>query len=54
MMELVVDGRNTLGEGIIWDARGQRLFWTDIEGSGLWSHAPATGALQRWPLPERL
>ena len=51
MMELVVDGRNTLGEGIIWDARGQRLFWTDIEGSELWSHAPATGALQRWPLP---
>ena len=54
MMELVVDGRNTLGEGIIWDDRGGRLFWTDIEGSELWSHAPATGALQRWPLPERL
>jgi L-arabinonolactonase len=54
MMELVVDGRNTLGEGIIWDDRGGRLFWTDIESSELWSHVPATGALQRWPLPERL
>jgi L-arabinonolactonase len=54
MMELVVDGRNILGEGIVWDDKGARLFWTDIEGSELWSHAPATGALQRWPLPERL
>ncbi|MFJ1470851.1 SMP-30/gluconolactonase/LRE family protein [Massilia orientalis] len=54
MMELAVDGRNVLGEGIIWDDKGARLFWTDIESSELWSHAPATGALQRWPLPERL
>jgi L-arabinonolactonase len=54
MMELAVDGRHVLGEGIIWDDKGARLFWTDIERSELWSHAPATGALQRWPLPERL
>lgn len=54
MMELVVDGRHVLGEGIVWDDRAQRLFWTDIESSELWAHVPATGALQRWPLPERL
>src|ERR1044072_4713410 len=54
MMELAVDGRNVLGEGIIWDDKGARLFWTDIESSELWSHAPATAALQRWPRPERL
>jgi L-arabinonolactonase len=54
MMQLVVDGRHTLGEGIVWDDRGGRLFWTDIEGGALWAHVPATGALQRWPLPERL
>jgi len=53
MMELVVDGRHVLGEGIIWDERTGRLFWTDIERSELWSHVPG-GALQRWPLPERL
>jgi L-arabinonolactonase len=47
MMELVVDGRNILGEGIVWDDKGARLFWTDIEGSELWAHAPATGALVR-------
>jgi L-arabinonolactonase len=54
MMELVVDGRHVLGEGIVWDDRTARLFWTDIESSELWAHTPATGALQRWPLPERL
>lgn len=58
MMDLVVDGRHVLGEGIVWDDRkghgDGRLFWTDIESSELWAHVPATGALQRWPLPERL
>jgi len=54
MMELVVDGRHTLGEGIIWNERAGRLLWTDIEASALWSHEPAGGALRRWPLPERL
>jgi L-arabinonolactonase len=54
MMELAVDGRHVLGEGIIWNERTGRLLWTDIESSELWSHDPASGALQRWPLPERL
>jgi L-arabinonolactonase len=54
MMELVVDGRHLLGEGIIWNERSGRLLWTDIERSELWSHDPASGAHERWPLPERL
>jgi L-arabinonolactonase len=54
MMELVVDGRHVLGEGIVWNERSGRLLWTDIESSELWSHDPQSGALERWPLPERL
>ena len=54
MMQLVVDGRNVLGEGIIWNERSGRLLWTDIESSELWSHDPGSGLLERWPLPERL
>jgi L-arabinonolactonase len=54
MMQLVVDGRHVLGEGIIWNDRTGRLLWTDIERSELWSHDPASGLLKRWPLPERL
>ena len=53
-MQLIVDGHNKLGEGIVWDERGRRLLWTDIEGSVLWAFTPVGGALQRWPLPERL
>jgi L-arabinonolactonase len=54
MMQLAVDGRHVLGEGIIWNERSGRLLWTDIQRSELWSHDPASGVLERWPLPERL
>ena len=54
MMELLVDARNILGEGILWNERRGRLFWTDIEASELWSCDADGGALRRWPLPERL
>jgi L-arabinonolactonase len=54
MMELIVDGKHVLGEGIVWDTRAARLFWTDIERSQLWSLQPDGGALRHWPLPERL
>jgi L-arabinonolactonase len=54
MMEPVLDAHNTLGEGILWNDLTSRLFWTDIESSELWSLHPATGSVQRWPLPERL
>ncbi|MFK3738355.1 SMP-30/gluconolactonase/LRE family protein [Massilia sp. TN1-12] len=54
MMELILDARNTLGEGILWDDRRQRLLWTDIEGSELWSYVPETGFAKRWVLRERL
>jgi L-arabinonolactonase len=53
-MELLVDARNTLGEGILWNERTGTLLWTDIESSTLWSHVPATGRTTQRPLPERL
>lgn len=31
MMECLVDCRNTLGEGCIWDPRDECVYWTDIE-----------------------
>ena len=51
---LAVDSRCQLGEGIVWDARTQRLYWTDILSSRLWMHAPASGQTHRWDLPEPL
>ena len=54
MLELLVDAKNTLGEGVLWDERSGRLLWTDILGATLHAHTPATGAHASWPMPERL
>lgn len=53
-MQLLVDGRHELGEGVLWCERTGRLLWTDIPRAVLWCHVPATGATRSWPLPERL
>ncbi|MGU7784186.1 SMP-30/gluconolactonase/LRE family protein [Burkholderia sp. PU8-34] len=51
---LLVDCRNTLGEGATWCDATRTLYWTDIEGARLWRcRADGTGAAS-WPMPERL
>jgi L-arabinonolactonase len=40
-VELAVDCRNMLGEGVTWDHAAQRLYWVDIEASELWTLDPA-------------
>lgn len=54
MMGLAVDGKNTLGECVLWCERSARLLWTDIPAATLWAHTPATGATRSWAMPERL
>jgi L-arabinonolactonase len=54
MLELMVDARNQLGECVLWCERTERVLWTDILGSTLWAHHPASGATASWPMPERL
>ncbi|HTV84847.1 MAG TPA: SMP-30/gluconolactonase/LRE family protein [Dyella sp.] len=51
---LVLDARNTLGEGVTWCARSQSLYWTDIHRAVLWRWRPADGRTRQWPMPERL
>ena len=45
---------NELGEGVIWDASGAAVWWTDIEGSLLYRYRPADKHLDQWSTPERL
>jgi L-arabinonolactonase len=52
--ELILDCRNTHGEGVLWDAISARLWWTDIHGKKLWSLDPATGASASYPVPARV
>lgn len=51
---LLVDCRNTLGEGVQWHPKQRRLFWTDIDSRRLWSCDEQGGHLRHAPLDERL
>ena len=53
-MTIALDAGNTLGEGVLWCERSQALYWTDIQRATLFRLHPASGALQSWPMPERL
>lgn len=43
-VELVVDARAAVGEGPMWDARDQTLWWVDIGNYALHRFDPATGS----------
>lgn len=47
-VELVVDVRAELGEGPVWDARANSLFWVDIEGKKLHAYQPDDGTDRLW------
>lgn len=48
--QLLLDSRCTLGEGPIWDAKCQTLYWVDIEGKKLHNYNPKRKNHQMWEL----
>ena len=52
-LRCVVEARDVLGEGPIWDAAAGRLYWFDIRGRKLEWIVPATGAHEHRDLPLR-
>jgi sugar lactone lactonase YvrE len=52
--DLFVDSRCELGEGIVWDAARQRLWWTDIDGRQIWTCDPVSRATERFTPPDRV
>lgn len=40
-----------LGEGALWDAQQQALYFLDIFGNKVFRHDPATGATRSWQTP---
>jgi len=52
--ELVLDCRNTHGEGVLWDGRTRRVWWTDIHGKKLWAYDPAAGGATSFEMPARV
>ncbi len=53
-IRLLVDARNRLGEGPVWDVAEQALYWVDIEGCRLFRRDHATGLVRDWQFPERI
>ena len=45
---------NLLGEGILWDSRRQRLWWTDLQSRRLFRYDWALGKPHRLEMPERV
>lgn len=48
------EGRDVLGEGTLWSARENAVYWTDILGKALNRLSLDDGAVQRWAMPEPL
>ncbi|MBX9884435.1 MAG: SMP-30/gluconolactonase/LRE family protein [Novosphingobium sp.] len=44
--------RDVLGEGLLWSARENALFWTDILGRKLWRMSLADEQIRHWDMPE--
>ena len=49
----VLDVRNILGEGVLWDARLNSAVWTDIQSSRFWQWQPGSEPAS-FALPQRL
>jgi L-arabinonolactonase len=52
--DLVVDCRNTHGEGVLWSHEHGLLMWTDINGERIWTYDPATGSEYSYKTPGRV
>lgn len=51
-IEVFVDHPSQLGEGPLWDAQSERLYWVDTYGPALHSVNAAGGDMKTWPMPE--
>ena len=49
----ILDVKNTLGEGVLWDARIGSAVWTDIQSSRFWQWRPGSDP-EKFALSERL
>ncbi|MEE2658258.1 MAG: SMP-30/gluconolactonase/LRE family protein [Candidatus Latescibacterota bacterium] len=50
--EQIVEKRTLVGEGSLWDAAGQRLFWVDILNHEVYIYDPSTGQNRTIPIAQ--
>ena len=53
--QTIADTQDRVGASPVWDVRGQRLWWVDIEGAFIRCTKPGSSApVQSWHMPERV
>ena len=50
-IECILPAGAMLGEGALWDAAGQALWWVDIKGRLIHRYDPSSGRNESWPAP---
>jgi sugar lactone lactonase YvrE len=53
-IELLVDARNDLGEGPLWDVDEQRLYWIDSHGKAVHRCDARGQEVRSWSVPEHI
>lgn len=53
-IECLVEAKDILGEGVIWNAEESALYWCDNLKSNIQRFDPATKAHRVWPMPEEV
>jgi sugar lactone lactonase YvrE len=51
---LLLDAKAELGEGPLWSARDQAIYWTDIKAKRLNRYRIADGATHGWDMPDTI
>ncbi len=53
-IRLLVDAKNHLGEGPLWDVQEQRLYWIDSSAAEIWSCREDGSDVRLWYLPRHI
>lgn len=53
-IRLLVDAKNTLGEGPLWDVEEQRLYWLDSMNSKIFRCTADGREIEHWSLPSHI
>jgi L-arabinonolactonase len=53
-IEVIVDVKTTLGEGPLWDAEQERLYWIDSFDGRVFRATAAGNEIRCWDVPQKI
>lgn len=48
----LVESRDDVGEGVIWNEVERKVYWVDVYGKKIRSYSPETGEAASWDVPQ--